>query len=147
MNADGTNRRSVTSLRQPCVFPAWSPDGRIAFSSVGSSGGEDIFVMAPDGSNLSALWNDSDFDWMPAWSPDGSRIVFERNGYIFLVNQDGTGLTQLSPTTGSEPTWSPDGRHVMYNTYPSMTMSIVSVSDGRLVPASMPRGRQPSWGP
>ena len=29
---------------------------------------------------------------MPALVPDGSRIVFERNGYIFLVNQDGTGL-------------------------------------------------------
>jgi TolB protein len=147
MNSDGTNRVPVISLRQPSTAPSWSADGRIAFTSYGSTAGPDIFVVNPDGTNLTTLWEDGDDDWRPAWSPDGSRIVFERNGYIFLVNSDGTGLTQLSSTFGSEPAWSPDGRYVIYNTYPSMMMSIISVTDGRSVPAPLPRGRQPSWGP
>jgi len=147
MNADGSNRVPITSLRQPCDYPDWSSDGRIAFSSYGSTAGPDIFLVDADGSNLTTLWDDSDSDWFPAWSPDGSRIAFQRNGYIFLSNSDGTGLTQLSPTTGSGPAWSPDGRYVIYNSDTGGTMSIVSVADGRLVPASLPTGRSPSWGP
>ena len=66
------------------------------------------------------------------WSPDGSKIVFQRsvpaarrrpaNFEVFVVNSDGTGLTNLSnnpgsPTVGnsdSQPSWSPDGTKIAF---------------------------------
>jgi TolB protein len=143
MNADGTDRVPITSLRQPCDFPDWSRDGRIAFTSHGHTGGRDIFVMDPDGSNLTAVWNDLDDDVAPAWSPDGRRFAFERNGYVFMVNQDGTGLQQLSPTYGTQPGWSPDGRYVIYSEFEMLW--VVSVEDRRRVAVAF--GNSSSWGP
>jgi len=56
----------------------------------------------------------------PVWSPDGSKIAFasNKNGNwdIFVVNADGTNLTQLtdSPANEVDPTWSPDGSMIAF---------------------------------
>jgi Tol biopolymer transport system component len=58
------------------------------------------------------------FGYMPAWSLDGTQIVFgstHADGYndLYLINADGTGLRQLttySQLTGvdeNEPEWMP----------------------------------------
>jgi Tol biopolymer transport system component len=73
----------------------------------------------------------------PDWSPDGGKIVFERQvhhsegepdcgldgwgytPYIWLMNADGTGLRRLksdqAPFSESDPSWSPDGRFIAYS--------------------------------
>lgn len=148
MNADGTHRVLVIALRQPTEFPAWSPADRIAFTSYGSTTGADIFVVNPDGTNLTTLWDDLDSDWNPAWSPDGSRIAFERNGYLFRVDQDGTHLEQLTTGQGSQgkrPAWSPDGSYVAFDQCCPFRLWIVSLTDGRAI--AIADGRAPSWGP
>ena len=57
----------------------------------------------------------------PAWSPDGSKIVFEstRDGPdadIFVMNSDGTGVVQLTrnEVPDSTPTFTPDGRFIVW---------------------------------
>jgi TolB protein len=57
----------------------------------------------------------------PAWSPDGSQIVFEstRDGPdadIFLMNADGTGVVQLTrnEVADSTPVFTPDGRYIVW---------------------------------
>ncbi len=54
----------------------------------------------------------------PAWSPDGSKIVFSSDGDghqgLFIVNADGTGEVQI--TNGESdlsPSWSPDGAKIV----------------------------------
>lgn len=57
----------------------------------------------------------------PAWSPDGTKIVFEstRDGPdadIFVMNADGTSVVQLTDNDVGEstPSFTPDGRFVIY---------------------------------
>ncbi len=56
----------------------------VAFVSQSDGIGE-IYVMDADGSNQVRLTNNTAFDGVPAWSPDGSKIAFasrRRDGNI-----------------------------------------------------------------
>jgi len=125
VNVDGTGVLNLTNdhLARD-IHPAWSADGeKIAFASDRAAGNFDIYVMNKDASGLIRITTHPGFDVEPAWSPDGSRLAFEseRDGSIeiFLVNADGSGLTQLTDDTGgltdaSIPTWSPDGSRLAF---------------------------------
>jgi Tol biopolymer transport system component len=94
---------------------AWSPDGaRIAFAGTGMG----IWLIAPDGTEETFLTG-GEVGAGPSWSPDGSMLAFpvERLeagtlvSRIFLVNADGTGLTQLTADPvekyDTDPIWQP----------------------------------------
>ena len=133
----------ITNLTKDSPFwdasPAWSPvDNVIAFvSDRYEAGGEkidNIWVMAPDGSNPqnltnSELWENTD----PAWSPDGELIAFFRHGIfaelagdeggppgLWVMNADGSEqhvLVEIESFVGfgiDPPAWSPDGRFIAY---------------------------------
>lgn len=105
------------------MYPAWSPRGdQIAFHSdrdaprpSGAPAGEDrdsdIFVMRPDGSELTNLTRDAATrDLYPTWSPDGSAIAFTTypESFIEIIESDGTGRRALPPTIrGDFPAWAP----------------------------------------
>ena len=106
MNADGANPVNLTrNSRARNRDPSWSPDGRrIAFESWGV-GNHDIYVMDADGDNVVRLTHHFAWDAYPAWSPDGRVIAFTslRNlagEEIFLINPDGTNLTQITKSEG-----------------------------------------------
>jgi Tol biopolymer transport system component len=89
-------------------------NGPIAFHAANTRAG--IYTMSPDGSGQVALTTNR-FDTGPEWSADGSRIAFEREGDIYVMNADGTGATNLtnSPTIqDGSPTWSPDGLFIAF---------------------------------
>ncbi|MFN8110934.1 MAG: hypothetical protein U0Y82_13980 [Thermoleophilia bacterium] len=60
---------------------------------------------------------------MPAWSPDGTRIVYDRltgsrpNADIYVMNADGTNQRQLVASRGAdgEPDFTPDGQRVLFS--------------------------------
>jgi Tol biopolymer transport system component len=117
MNPDGTG---VTAIGQG-GSPAWSADGRgIAFVSSSDRAGSGIYVMNADGSGPTRLSSTGSDDRAPAWSPNGSKIVFHsfRDGdpEIYVMDADGGNQTRLTNHLGwdAEPAWSPDGAKIAF---------------------------------
>jgi Tol biopolymer transport system component len=117
----------MESMRQLCcllasVLSLAGESGRMAF--VGQQNSVNyIYLLDVDasgaGANPARLTNDAEAENYPSWSPDGSRLVYQRdfNGSaIYVINADGTGQQRLSPTPGFDvtPSWSPDGTRIVY---------------------------------
>lgn len=90
-------------------------------SDAGTAG---LYTINADGSKLTKLLSvpvSSHGGGFPRWSPDGSKIAFDAefggNDDIYVVNQDGTGLQQLTfdPAGDRDPAWSPDGRRMVFS--------------------------------
>jgi Tol biopolymer transport system component len=137
---DGSNAVRLTAGAYD-GWPAWSPDGtKILFSRVAADANvepctpgmphefrcpTDIFVMDADGSSVVRLTDDPAGEFMPTWSPDGSRIAFAREGdwaagtyeAIYTMSPDGSDVRQVSSADrGSDvwPSWSPDGSQIAF---------------------------------
>jgi len=76
---DGTQPQNVTHDARPDGWPCWTPDGRLVFAA-GSYGAFSLLVMKADGSEQRRLSTPEPgfTDARPHVSPDGQRIVFNR---------------------------------------------------------------------
>jgi dipeptidyl aminopeptidase/acylaminoacyl peptidase len=161
MNADGTQASLLTQRANGEGAPAWSPDGaQIAFrgDTAGPYGDYGrIYVIHIDGTGLRRVSPDGAptsyiTDEGPTWSPDGTRIAFDRNGQLRIINADGTGLVDLvRPEGGQYPSWSPDGTRIAYEGVSGGTIHIwVRNADGSN-PAQITTATQqedmPRWSP
>jgi len=119
-NSDGSG---YVELTPPGGYPAWGPNGRIAFRCAGANPG--ICVMNPDGTGLVNLITDApgSLYTLPAWAPDGTRIAFVRNDAptdvdgVYVMNADGSGVLELThdhQASAGRPAWSPDGTKIAF---------------------------------
>jgi Tol biopolymer transport system component len=136
---DGSGKRRLTASPGYDGAPQWSPDGRrIAFISDRHSGGRpgapsaaNLYIMNADGSDVRRISDRYVGNF--SWAPDGHRVAFvsvagltpedsaDANRWaakrdIFLINDDGTGLVNLTNSPGAEnfPAWSPDGKEIAF---------------------------------
>lgn len=83
MDADGSNKRQITSFGAASFAPFFHPDGRrVIFSSnMSDPAGRDfdIYLVGLDGSGLERITHAPDFDGFPMFSPDGRQLVFASN--------------------------------------------------------------------
>ncbi|MCI0436984.1 MAG: hypothetical protein L0271_25590 [Gemmatimonadetes bacterium] len=83
MDADGGNKRQVTTAAGANFAPFFHPDGRrIIFSSnMHEPAGRnfDLYLIDVDGTNLERVTRHADFDGFPMFSPDGRQLVFASN--------------------------------------------------------------------
>jgi len=129
----GTPRRIEDGGEYPAwSHPVWSPDGeRIYYFGVFRDGADDAPGLAwtnADGSGDGFLVGDLLLPEVEggtaglAWSPDGARLAFagiSEAGHraVYVVNADGTGLTELIGSDDERygwPTWSPDGSRIAF---------------------------------
>jgi TolB protein len=83
MNADGSNKRQVTTNGKANFGPYFFPDGkRIIFSSnLDDARGRnfDLYMINVDGTGQERITFNETFDGFPMFSPDGKKIVFASN--------------------------------------------------------------------
>jgi len=97
---------------------AWTPDGRLVFTSE-EAGNGDIWIMNADGSSRRQLTTDRRKDTGPSVSPDGKTIAFMsyRDGTesIWLMDIDGGNQRRfIHDMIERVPTFSPDGKWIYF---------------------------------
>ncbi len=102
-------------------MPAWSRDGsRIAYRGCDARGNNcGVWVMQPGGFNPANLTAHPS-DTAPAWSPDGTQVVFAStragNWELYLV-EIATGQEKRltdHPAADIAPVWSPDAKQIAF---------------------------------
>ncbi len=108
--------------------PVWSSRGTIAFTRA-----HNVYVVRSDGHGLRRITYRRGNS--PAWSPHGTKLVFVRDGRLYIVGVDGRRLhvvgaggagTYPKPDTTA---WSPDGRKLAFDSAES-GISVIG-TDGR----------------
>ncbi len=106
---------------QSCCTDA-SGDGRLAFVGRQNSVNH-IYLVDVGASGIAGgpvrLTDGAEAENYPSWSPDGTRLAYQRDldgSAIYVVGADGAGLQRLSPTPGFDvtPSWTPDGSAIIY---------------------------------
>ena len=151
MPASGGTATAIASGMAWEIQPRFSPDGtRIAFTS-DRAGGDNIWTMSTDGSDMQQVTDES-FRLLnnPAWSPDGQFIAARKHfttsrslgtGEMWLYHTSGGSGVQLTKKPSDahqkeigEPMFSPDGKHLYYsaNTTSGPTFEYAQDSNKRL---------------
>ncbi|MEO7840644.1 MAG: protein kinase, partial [Anaerolineales bacterium] len=142
--------------------------GQIAFAS-DRTGIPQIYLMNTDGSQLTPLTSTETGACQPAWSPDGTQLVFispcqargdfSGSAYpdssLYLMNADGTELSKLTPgpEANFDPAWSADGRRIAFTSLRDghkqiYLLDVNSLVETRLTNTSPDiETSQPAWSP
>jgi Tol biopolymer transport system component len=108
----------------------WSQDGRsVLYDTSHLDNDHELYAMQPDGGGLRALTDDSLDELDPAWSPDGSMLVYTSAPYagsackacaltLRIARADGTHSTPVTRHGAgiydNGAAWSPDGTTIAF---------------------------------
>jgi TolB protein len=124
---DGSHRQRIR-LRQNCKRPSLSPDRRwILFD--GTPPGKppltdfEVQLVRRDGSGRKVLTSSDAWDLDARWSPDGTRISYQRwrypqgedwrDSWVWTIRPDGSDARSL--VRGNSARWSPDGTRLVFS--------------------------------
>jgi Tol biopolymer transport system component len=139
--------------------PTWSSDGtKIAYLS-GEPGQLDVFVVDIATGVTNQVTNIPGAEDGPVWSPDGSRLLFSRNGLdiwsssvLTMVETDGSNITDIAnPDTMwvfGPAAWSPDGSHIVVSanlTAGGFGLYAMDIETGALVHLTSKKGILSVW--
>jgi hypothetical protein len=146
------------------IQPAWSPVGNlIAFNSTqdmrpspsGQAPVSDLFIIGVGGAGLQNLTTENtSFIFNPTWSPDGTKIAFEMDYQIYILDRNNGNQVNLTDNTcmNREPDWSASGRYIafvsdcdgdyeIYMMTPDRSSGMIQLTDNLI------DERDPTWSP
>lgn len=105
---------------------SWSHDGKALLFAADRNGQEDLYLLEPDDPEhpeltkahrfkTKQLTNTPDAEIGATFAPDGSRILFIRNGKLWTMKPDGAEQkTLVDQQQVFDYDWSPDGKWIIY---------------------------------
>jgi hypothetical protein len=155
--SDGSGLTQVTETGLPAAYPAVSPNGNLLAFRRLSTVGYGIWTINVDGTGARQVTtepqNIAGQDTEPAWSPDGSKIAFVRNGELHVMNADGSNSTTLVgpgfPFRLADPEWSPTGSEIAFSANNQIWAVGASGTPAptQLNPTAPGNRSDPSWSP
>ncbi len=145
-----------TESKEAAVRPAAL--GRLAFSRMyyftsGSSASQ-IHSINSDGTGentLAVATTPPVFNLTPAWSPDGTRIVYTSDQDIWVMNADGSGKINITNNNFSfnerNPSWSPAGKIAYERDGQIWTMSTDGSGQTQFTSITQSFPAAPAWSP
>jgi Tol biopolymer transport system component len=121
------------------LSPALSPDGRQVAFARSVNGNQDIWLLTVESGDLTRFTFDAAIEFVPLWSPDGSRIVFSsnRSGVFDLYEKPASGAGEEQRLLATDLNkfavdWSADGESLLYvANHPTMSYDIWALPLGR----------------
>jgi hypothetical protein len=159
--------------RKTMISPVWSPDGkRVVYSETGVDGNVDLFVAdletgggIPTGltsAHSRRLTTDPGVDEFPAWTPDGTTIIYENSGAhplddslfsdtmeIWSVSAAGGTPVRLTKNSfiDTQPDVAADGTVAFWRGGAIFAMDIDGSNQHRLKTVPPDIGFSPRWSP
>jgi hypothetical protein len=159
IGADGSGVRMIAGTEgRFASHLTWSPDGeQIAFAAGGDSArATDLWVTDIQGvTQVNLTVTPEISEGSPAWSPDGSRILFSRltiAGASLMTIAPDPDAAPVAVTDGStfdsNPAWSPDGTLIVFDRVSAASADVyVARPDGSEVTLMTRNATDPAWQP
>ena len=96
---DGKLQKQITPDTVTSYNAQWSPDQKhIVYTSWGGQR-QELFLADGEGNGAKVLpTTNRTFNYIAAWSGDSEKILFNASGKIYLINEDGSNLAEITPT-------------------------------------------------
>lgn len=158
---DGSDGRFLTGYLGEACGASFSPDGGriVYYGDPDEDGFYQLFVKDLRNGQQTQITRGTSEDtpgqgWRrPSWSPDGSKIAFDRGGEgVWVMDVDGSNQRQIT-NAGWNPEWSPDGTRIAYASSRGADHADVWVmnADGsnetRLTRSPSLNDQNPEWSP
>jgi len=123
MDADGKNKRRITSKSAMYLQPTFTPNGeKVVFISNLEDGLWDIWSIKVNGFELTRLTRDNQKEYFPIVASDGKSLIFIRRysgtDSVWTMNMDDKNMRRLSSGGNGDsfPAVCPDGREIIFST-------------------------------
>jgi TolB protein len=149
-------RQDIPALNNGATF---SPDGRYLLNSVYvSDDNTDIARLDIDTGAVDIYAPNDAWDWLPSYSPDGSRILFNSfrtgNSDIYLYDLESEQLVRLTESAYYEAhaQFSPDGESILFHEQVSRSdfnVKLMNVASATAIDVTDGKSEDsyPSWSP
>lgn len=150
--SNGANEQLMADAPYTEFEAAQSPTSKRIVYSAFIGGSYNICRLTFSG-DCHQLTDSAPWDRVPAFSPDGKKIVWARGAELYKMNADGSGKRRLVDLPGTEnsPVWSPNGDRIAFERFRDGQADIYTMKpngDGiRRITRSDVDDNSPDWHP